>query len=45
MDMIVVYKITHGLDGSPFITCFLCIMMYQQDLMVINYSRSFVILM
>ena len=25
------YKITHGLDGSPF-NMFLCIMMYQQDL-------------
>ena len=44
MDMIMVYKIIYGLDGSPF-DMFLCTMMYQQDLMVINYSRSFVILM
>ena len=42
MDSIMVYKITHGLDGSPF-NMFLCTMTYQQDLVVIGYSRSFVI--
>jgi len=43
MDMIMLYKIIHGLDGSPFDT-FLRITIYPQDLVATNYLKSFVIL-
>jgi len=41
MGMIMLYKIIHGLDGSPFDT-FLHTTIYPQDLMATNYLKKFV---